>query len=113
MLAGLVFIGVSVNLDRVLAVPGVSGRASEPLIVLLVLLVVSCPCALVISTPVTIVSGAAGSGKSTYLRQHVGPNDVVIDLDAIQRRMDGAMAARLPAMALMCSSGRCWIGRSS
>ena len=39
--------------------------------------------------PVTIVSGAAGSGKSTYLRQHVGPNDVVIDLDAIQQELSG------------------------
>ena len=39
--------------------------------------------------PVTIVSGPPGSGKSTYLRQHVGPNDVVIDLDAIQRELSG------------------------
>lgn len=39
VLAGLVFVGVSVNLDRILATPGLSGRAAETLAILLTLLV--------------------------------------------------------------------------
>lgn len=39
--------------------------------------------------PLTIVCGPPGAGKSTYLRQHVGPEDVVIDLDQIKGQMSG------------------------
>ena len=39
--------------------------------------------------PLTLISGPPGSGKSTYLRAHAGPNDVVIDLDAIQQELSG------------------------
>ncbi len=34
--------------------------------------------------PVTIVCGAAGSGKSTYVATHLSDGDIVIDLDAIR-----------------------------
>jgi len=33
--------------------------------------------------PVTIVCGAAGSGKTTYVEQHRAANDLVYDLDAL------------------------------
>jgi shikimate kinase len=39
--------------------------------------------------PVTIVCGPAGSGKSTYVRNHAGSNDVVIDFDDIRSRLSG------------------------
>jgi 5-methylcytosine-specific restriction protein A len=39
--------------------------------------------------PLTIVCGPPGGGKSTWVRNHVGPNDVVIDLDAILQRYSG------------------------
>jgi hypothetical protein len=39
VLAGLIFVGVSVNLDQVLKIPGLPGRAAEALVVLLTLLV--------------------------------------------------------------------------
>ena len=38
-LAGLVFVGISVNLTRVLAAPGVPGRAAEAVVVLAALLI--------------------------------------------------------------------------
>ncbi|WAC29568.1 AAA family ATPase [Ancylobacter sp. SL191] len=37
-----------------------------------------------------IVCGAPGSGKSTYVDQHKGPNDLVIDLDVIRSRLAGS-----------------------
>lgn len=40
-LAGLVFVGVSINLARIVSVPGLAGRAAEALAVLLALLVVA------------------------------------------------------------------------
>lgn len=39
--------------------------------------------------PVVIVCGAAGSGKSTYVQQHAGPDDLVIDLDVIRAGLAG------------------------
>jgi predicted kinase len=39
--------------------------------------------------PLTIVCGPPGAGKSTYLRQHVGPDDIVIDLDQIKQEYSG------------------------
>ncbi len=40
-LAGLVFVGVSINLDKVLRAPGLPGRAGEALVVLLAVLITS------------------------------------------------------------------------
>ncbi len=39
--------------------------------------------------PLTIVCGPAGSGKSTYVDKHAGPNDLVLDLDSIKARIAG------------------------
>ena len=40
-LAGLVFVGISINLDKVLYTPGLPGRAGEALIVLVAVLITS------------------------------------------------------------------------
>jgi len=32
---------------------------------------------------ITIVAGPPAAGKTTYVQQNMGPNDLVIDLDAI------------------------------
>lgn len=39
--------------------------------------------------PITIICGPPGSGKSTYLREHSSPNDLVIDLDQIFQQLSG------------------------
>lgn len=39
--------------------------------------------------PLTILCGPPASGKSSYLREHQGPNDLVIDLDAIMSGLSG------------------------
>lgn len=39
--------------------------------------------------PVVLVCGAPGSGKSTYVRNNSGPNDLKIDLDEIRCRLAG------------------------
>lgn len=39
--------------------------------------------------PLTIVCGAPGSGKSHHVREHAGPHDIVIDLDAIKAELAG------------------------
>ena len=41
VLAGLVFVGLSINLDKIIADPGLPGRALEALVALTVVLVVS------------------------------------------------------------------------
>lgn len=41
------------------------------------------------ATPLTIVCGAPGSGKSHWVREHAGPHDIVIDLDAIKAELAG------------------------
>ena len=37
--------------------------------------------------PLTIVCGPAGSGKTTYVEVHAGPNDLILDLDRIKARI--------------------------
>ena len=46
---------------------------------------------------ITLVTGAPASGKSTYVRYHAKPGDVIIDLDNIKEfaRGDEKLAARL------------------
>lgn len=40
--------------------------------------------------PVTVVCGPPGAGKSTYVRDNAGPDDLVVCFDQIARRMFGA-----------------------
>jgi 5-methylcytosine-specific restriction endonuclease McrA len=40
--------------------------------------------------PVTVVCGPPGSGKSTYVMEHAGQNDLIIDLDVIKAQLSGA-----------------------
>lgn len=37
--------------------------------------------------PLTIVCGAAGAGKNTYIARHAGPDDTVIDMDIIRTEL--------------------------
>lgn len=48
---------------------------------------------------ITLVTGAPASGKTTYVRYHSKPGDVIIDLDKIKEftRGDEKLAARLRA----------------
>lgn len=39
--------------------------------------------------PLTIVCGPAGSGKSSYVADRAGPNDIIIDLDVIRADLAG------------------------
>lgn len=39
--------------------------------------------------PVTLVCGPAGGGKSTYVREHAKPGDIIIDLDEINQELTG------------------------
>lgn len=39
--------------------------------------------------PVTIISGPAGAGKSTYAKAHAKPSDIIIDFDEINLEMTG------------------------
>ena len=45
---------------------------------------------------VIVVWGAPGSGKTTYVRQHIQPGDVVIDLDLIGRALSMADKTDVP-----------------
>lgn len=47
--------------------------------------------------PLTIVCGAPGSGKSYWVRQQAGSEDVVIDLDEIKARLAGTRIYSAPA----------------
>lgn len=37
--------------------------------------------------PLTIICGPSGSGKTTFVTTHAGPNDLILDLDAIKERI--------------------------
>jgi modulator of FtsH protease len=53
-LAGLVFVGVSINLDKIISIPGLPGRAGEALAVLLAVLLTS-SLLLVPGQPLTLI----------------------------------------------------------
>lgn len=53
--------------------------------------------------PLTILCGPPGSGKSTYVRQHAGPRDMVLDIDVIAAALSG-----LP----LYTPGRPWVEAS-
>ncbi|MBN8916241.1 MAG: HNH endonuclease [Rhizobiales bacterium] len=47
--------------------------------------------------PVTIVAGAPGSGKSTYVAERAGPDDIVIDVPTIMAKLAKAPLYQAPA----------------
>lgn len=53
--------------------------------------------------PLTVVCGPPGAGKSTFVRQHAGPADMVLDLDVIAAALSG-----LP----LYTAGRQWVEAS-
>lgn len=70
--------------------------------------------------PLTVVCGAPGAGKSTYVEQRRGPRDMVLDLDEIAARLarqplyqaapswhDAALRYRNGRLALLCY-GNLW-----
>jgi hypothetical protein len=60
-----------------------------------------------LAVPLTIVCGPPASGKSTYVAQHKGEADVVIDLDAIAIKTFGKPVALLPKdLRLACIKAR-------
>lgn len=52
--------------------------------------------------PLEIVCGPPGAGKSYYVGQHAGPDDVAIDLDGIEHRLFGTMRKRTPKKLAAC-----------
>ncbi|HKV14528.1 MAG TPA: AAA family ATPase [Reyranella sp.] len=60
--------------------------------------------------PLTLVCGAPGAGKSTYVERHRGPRDMVLDLDAIIAKLSGFPIYTAPAVwtdpALRWRNGR-------
>lgn len=47
--------------------------------------------------PLTLVSGAPGAGKSTFVEQRRGPRDMVLDLDEITAKLSGFPIYTAPA----------------
>ncbi|HEY7347850.1 MAG TPA: hypothetical protein VH599_05980 [Ktedonobacterales bacterium] len=74
-LTGLIFVGVSINLAKIIAYPGLPGRASEALVVLLAVLITS-SLLLVPSQSLTLVGievlavGLVAWGATIALQQH-------------------------------------------
>jgi len=50
--------------------------------------------------PVSVVCGPPGAGKTTYVREHAQPGDLIIDLDALYQAIGNADLHQHPA-ALM------------
>ena len=50
--------------------------------------------------PVTLVCGPPGSGKTTYVRQHMYPDDLVLDLDALCAALSGCQLHHAPVSIL-------------
>jgi len=59
------------------------------------------------SIPLTIICGPPASGKSTYAKEHAGPYDVVIDLDAILCGLSGR-----PMHTFHTAETQAWIERA-
>lgn len=68
--AGLVFVPLAVGVDNI----------DDWIYLALVLLVTACPCALVISTPVTTVCGISRAAKQVRMPSHSLPMDVMMSV---------------------------------
>jgi hypothetical protein len=53
-----------------------------------------------VHVPLTIVCGAPGAGKSTYVRTHAGPQDLVVCFDRIATRLFGRPSTLRPQASL-------------
>jgi hypothetical protein len=70
-LTGLVFVAVSINLSRVLSVPGLTGRAAESLMQLFGVLIISTTALIPLQTPVALGAEILALGSALWLVQTV------------------------------------------
>jgi Cd2+/Zn2+-exporting ATPase len=103
-----VYTPVVVGLAALMAiVPPLLGFAgwSESLIRALTLLVIACPCALVISTPVTIVSALAGSARSGALLKGGAQLEALARITTVAFDKTGTLTEGVPAVTDVIAVG--------
>jgi hypothetical protein len=107
-LAGLLFVAISINVERILALPGIPERAIEAILILLGVVVVSVLCL------------APEIGRETLGWLLLAEGAVLVLVVAAlstrsQRRPGGARRRGSPAASCSARRGRCpsWPGRSA
>lgn len=81
------------------------GGWSDSLVRALTLLVIACPCALVISTPVTIVSGLAGAARSGVLIKGGAELEAMAEVDAVALDKTGTITEGKLAVVDVIATG--------